>query len=232
MTMSSSRVTFEPGWKAALEDEFEKPYMLQLREWLRAQKSVGKVIYPHSSHWFNAFAHTPLEQVRVVILGQDPYHGPGQAHGLSFSVPAGVARPPSLVNMYKEIERDLGISMPDHGNLTGWAEQGVLLLNSVLTVEHALAASHRGRGWEEFTDLVVSAVNQQRDGVVFLLWGAYAQRKGAVIDVTRHLVLSAPHPSPLSAHRGFNGCGHFSAVNRYLEERGDQPIDWADLPVG
>jgi len=230
MAGAESRVELEPGWSAALDGEFAKDYMSALREFLRREKSAGKTIYPHSSRWFSAFSHTPLDKVRIVILGQDPYHGPGQAHGLCFSVPPGVPIPPSLVNIYKEIGQDLGLVMPDHGCLTGWAEQGVLLLNSVLTVERAQAASHRGKGWEQFTDQVVASLSSERDGLVFMLWGAYAQRKGEVIDTSKHLVLKAPHPSPLSAHRGFLGCGHFRSTNDYFSDRKQPPIDWAALP--
>ncbi|MDF2181897.1 uracil-DNA glycosylase [Neptuniibacter sp. CAU 1671] len=215
-----------PSWQAVLEDQFQQPYMQQLKAFLREQKNLKKVIYPHSDHWFKALETTPLSEVKVVILGQDPYHQPGQAHGLCFSVQAGVKTPPSLVNIYKELQRDLGIPPAQHGFLESWANQGVLLLNSVLTVEDSSAASHQGKGWEQFTDAVIAAVNAQCEHVVFLLWGSYAQKKGAVIDRQRHLVLQAPHPSPLSAHRGFLGCGHFSQANAYLSEHGRQPIDW------
>jgi len=225
-TATAGQVKLEASWLAALQDEFQQPYMQQLREFLRAEKAAGKVIFPRGSEMFNAFDHTPLEQVRVVILGQDPYHGPGQAHGLCFSVRPGVALPPSLVNIYREIEQELGIGMPTHGCLTSWADQGVLLLNAVLSVEQARAASHQGRGWEEFTDRAIEVVNRDCEHVVFMLWGAYAQRKGAFIDEQRHCVLRAPHPSPLSAHRGFLGCGHFRSANEYLVAQGREPIDW------
>jgi len=215
-----------PSWQAVLEDQFSQPYMQQLKSFLRDQKNLKKVIYPHSDQWFNALETTPLDEVKVVILGQDPYHQPGQAHGLCFSVQPGVKTPPSLVNIYKELQRDLGIVPAGHGFLESWANQGVLLLNSVLTVEQSQAASHQGKGWERFTDAVIAAVNAQCEHVVFLLWGSYAQKKGAVIDRQRHLVLQAPHPSPLSAHRGFLGCGHFSQANAYLTGHGRQPIDW------
>ncbi len=215
-----------PSWQAVLGDQFQQPYMQQLKAFLREQKNLKKVIYPHSDHWFKALETTPLSEVKVVILGQDPYHQPGQAHGLCFSVQAGVKTPPSLVNIYKELQRDLCIPPAQHGFLESWANQGVLLLNSVLTVEESSAASHQGKGWEQFTDAVIAAVNAQCEHVVFLLWGSYAQKKGAVIDRQRHLVLQAPHPSPLSAHRGFLGCGHFSQANAYLSEHGRQPIDW------
>ncbi len=225
----SSEIQLEDSWRQALGQEFEQPYMQQLRDFLRAEKDAHKVIYPPGAQMFNAFQHCPLPAVKVVILGQDPYHGPGQAHGLCFSVPEGVAIPPSLVNIYKEITQDLGLQMPAHGNLTCWADQGVLLLNSVLSVQQANAASHQGQGWEEFTDRAIAVINEQREGVVFMLWGAYAQRKGAIIDTAKHLVLKAPHPSPLSAHRGFFGCQHFSQANAYLQQNGQTAIDW--LPV-
>lgn len=224
-------IQLEPSWLAALDSEFQQPYMQELRQFLKEQKGKGATVYPRGGEIFNAFEHTPLDRVKVVILGQDPYHGPGQAHGLCFSVRPGVAIPPSLRNIYKEIERDLGIPPPDHGNLSHWADQGVLLLNSVLTVNAGQAGSHQGKGWETFTDRVVEVVNREREGVVFLLWGSYAQRKGAVIDRQRHCVLTAPHPSPLSAHRGFLGCGHFSAANAWLEQRGQTPIDWSLPPL-
>lgn len=216
----------EASWLQPLADEFSKPYMRDLRAFLKAEKRAGKQIFPPGDEFFSAFEHTPLNAVKVVILGQDPYHGPGQAHGLCFSVRAGVAVPPSLKNIYRELHDELGLPIPTHGNLTAWADRGVLLLNSVLSVECAQAASHQGRGWETFTDRVIEVVNEQREGVVFMLWGSYAQRKGAIIDATRHCVLKAPHPSPLSAHRGFFGCGHFRAANEYLRSRGVEPVDW------
>lgn len=214
------------SWLNVIGDEFDKDYMQALKAFLQAEKAQGKIIYPHSQHWFNALNTTPFEQVKVIVLGQDPYHGPGQAHGLSFSVPEGVKIPPSLRNIYKELVGDIGITMPEHGNLQAWAEQGVLLLNATLTVEQANAGSHQNKGWETFTDAVIAALNEQREGLVFLLWGSYAQKKGGIIDSSKHLVLKAPHPSPLSAHRGFLGCKHFSQLNDYLEERGLQSIDW------
>lgn len=220
-------IALEPSWLARLQGEFSQPYMQSLRAFLREQKAQRKRIYPPGAEIFNAFAHTPWDQVKVVILGQDPYHGPGQAHGLCFSVPPGVDAPPSLQNIFKEIERDLGIPRARHGCLTHWADQGVLLLNSVLTVEQGQAAAHQGKGWETFTDRVIALLNQEREGLVFLLWGSYAQKKGALIDRHRHCVLQAPHPSPLSAHRGFLGCGHFSRANEYLQSQGKAPIDWA-----
>ncbi|MCL4129418.1 UNVERIFIED_CONTAM: hypothetical protein GTU68_052714 [Idotea baltica] len=200
--------------------------MLELSKYLREQKVKGHVIYPDGDNIFSAFNTTPLDKVSVVILGQDPYHGPNQAHGLSFSVPIGEPIPPSLINIYKELKSDLNCQTPNHGNLTAWAEQGVLLLNSVLTVEHKKAASHQGKGWEEFTDQVVRILNEKKDHLVFLLWGAYAQRKGRVIDRSKHLVLEGPHPSPLSAYRGFFGCRHFSQANQYLQDHGRTTIDW------
>lgn len=226
MSVGSKTVDIEPSWYGPLAAEFEQPYMRELRAFLVAQKQMGKRIFPPGNEFFNAFSHTPLHKVKVVILGQDPYHGEGQAHGLCFSVRPGVDVPPSLQNIYKELQAELGLPIPSHGNLTAWADQGVLLLNSVLSVECARAASHQGKGWERFTDRVIEVINQQREGVVFLLWGSYAQRKGAIIDASRHCVLKAPHPSPLSAHRGFFGCGHFVAANRYLQGRGETPIDW------
>ncbi len=219
-------VQLEGSWLARLAPEFEQPYMAGLRSFLLAEKKAGKQVFPAGDEIFNAFAHTPLERVRVVILGQDPYHGPGQAHGLCFSVKPGVQVPPSLQNIFKEIRDELGYPIPTQGNLTAWADQGVLLLNSVLSVESGRAASHQGKGWEAFTDRVIELVNRECEGVVFMLWGSYAQRKGAIIDRQRHCVLTAPHPSPLSAHRGFFGCGHFVAANEYLVSQGKEPIDW------
>ena len=220
----------EPGWKARLGDYFRRPEMQELSQFLRAEKRQKKEIYPRGPEIFAAFEHTPFDAVRVVILGQDPYHGPGQAHGLCFSVRPGVPVPPSLDNIFREIERDLGIKRPDHGCLTPWAQRGVLLLNSVLTVERSKAASHQNKGWEGFTDACIDALNREREGIVFLLWGSYAQAKGKLIDARRHRVLKAPHPSPLSAHRGFIGCAHFSRTNDYLKERGHAAIDWKLSP--
>ncbi len=228
--MAATGIQLEASWLARLRDEFDQPYMQSLKTFLRAEKDAGKVIYPPGGEMFAAFDHTPLDQVRVVVLGQDPYHGPGQAHGLCFSVRPGVALPPSLVNIYKELQDDLGIPLAAHGCLTHWADQGVLLLNSVLSVERGQAASHQGKGWEQFTDRAIELVNRDCEHVVFMLWGSYAQRKGAVIDEHRHCVLRAPHPSPLSAHRGFFGCRHFSRANQYLESKGRTPVDWA-LPA-
>jgi uracil-DNA glycosylase len=219
-------VQLEGSWLARLAPQFEQPYMADLRAFLLAEKKAGKTVFPAGGEIFNAFAHTPLEQVKIVILGQDPYHGSGQAHGLCFSVRAGVQIPPSLQNIFKEIRDELGYPVPSHGDLTSWADQGVLLLNSVLSVESGRAASHQGKGWETFTDQVIEVVNRERDGAVFMLWGSYAQRKGSIIDRQRHCVLTSPHPSPLSAHRGFFGCGHFVAANEYLQAHGKEPIDW------
>lgn len=223
-------IKLESSWLKELEEEFHKDYMKNLKQFLLQEKQAGKEIYPPGDAIFQALNSTPLDKVKVVILGQDPYHGPGQAHGLCFSVQPGVPVPPSLQNIYKEIQADLGISPPSHGYLVPWAEQGVLLLNAVLTVEKHLAASHRSKGWELFTDRVIEVINRKKEEVVFLLWGSYAQKKGAVIDRQRHLVLEAPHPSPLSAHRGFLGCRHFSKTNHYLEQHGLEGINWS-LPI-
>lgn len=205
--------------------------MRELRAFLIERGRAGAVIYPPGKRIFNALDSTPFDTVRVVVLGQDPYHGPGQAHGLCFSVRLGVPTPPSLINIFKEIHDDLGIAPPDHGCLQPWAERGVLLLNAVLTVERGNAGAHQGKGWERFTDQVVRLLNAERDGLVFLLWGSYALKKGAVIDRRRHRVLTAPHPSPLSAHRGFFGCRHFSQANAYLEDQGLPPLDWSLPPA-
>jgi len=221
------QVRLEQSWLDHLGEEFDKDYMRSLRAFLKQQKQMGKEIYPPGDLIFNALNTTPFDKVRVMILGQDPYHGPGQAHGLCFSVLPGVATPPSLGNIYKEIQADLGINPPGHGCLLPWAEQGVLLLNAVLTVEKFKAASHQGKGWEQFTDRVVAVLNEKRENLVFLLWGSYAQKKGQIIDRKRHQVLQSTHPSPLSAHRGFLGCRHFSQTNEYLTRTGQQPIDWA-----
>ena len=211
--------------------------MQELRAYLAQRKKKRAVVYPHSSLWFHTFMLTAFDDVKVVILGQDPYHGPGQAHGLSFSVPPGVKVPPSLLNIYKEIDSDLGsgsdnadgavpLAVKKSGCLIPWAEQGVFLLNSVLTVEQGQAAAHQGRGWENFTDTVIEKLSSERENLVFMLWGSYAQKKGAVIDSRKHLILKAPHPSPLSAHRGFMGCRHFSQANSYLLKQGKKEIDW------
>lgn len=223
----NDRVKLEASWKQRIGDYLDRPDMLALSAFLRDEKAAGKVIYPPGPDMFNAFDHTPFDKVRVVILGQDPYHGPGQAHGLSFSVQPGVRVPPSLQNIFKEIEGSLGIPRPAHGCLTSWADQGVLLLNAVLTVEAGQAGSHQKKGWEGFTDAAIDALNRERDGLVFMLWGSHAQKKGQLIDASRHLVLRSVHPSPLSAHRGFLGCGHFAEANAYLEAKGEAPIDWS-----
>lgn len=215
-----------PSWQQHLALEFEQPYMQKLKQFLKTEKENHKIIYPHSSNWFHALETTPLDQVKVVILGQDPYHQPGQAHGLCFSVLPGIKTPPSLVNIYKELQTDLDIAPVAHGYLESWAIQGVLLLNAVLTVEASNANAHQGKGWEQFTDKIIATINARCQHVVFMLWGSYAQKKGTVIDEKRHLVLKAPHPSPLSAHRGFLGCRHFSQANHYLEQHGKAPIDW------
>ena len=220
------RVQLETSWKRLLIAEFELDYMRALSEFLRQEKAAGHTIYPAGNEIFNALNSTPFERVKVVILGQDPYHGPGQAHGLCFSVRSGVALPPSLKNIYKEIAHDLDIPPARTGNLQCWAAQGVLLLNSVLTVQSGSAASHQGKGWERFTDHVIALLNERRENLVFLLWGNYAQRKGAIIDRQRHLVLESVHPSPLSASRGFFGNQQFSQSNHYLESHNQTPIDW------
>jgi uracil-DNA glycosylase len=226
----AASVRLDSRWREALAGEFASPYMAELKRFLLERKAAGARIFPPGSHWFRALDLTPPDKVRVVILGQDPYHGPGQAHGLCFSVRPGVPVPPSLVNIYKELQRDLGIAPPHHGFLESWAEQGVLLLNAVLTVEMGAAGSHQGKGWERFTDAVIARVNALDHPVVFLLWGSHAQKKAAGVDSVerggRHLVLKAPHPSPLSAHRGFLGCGHFSQANAFLQDHGLAPIDW------
>ncbi len=224
--MADAGVKLEDSWKAALGQEFASPYMVALKAFLQNEKAAGKTIFPKGAEYFRALDLTPLDEVRVVILGQDPYHGAGQAHGLCFSVRPGVRIPPSLVNIYKELQSDLGIAPARHGFLEHWARQGVLLLNSVLTVEESRAASHQGQGWEQFTDAVIRAVNEDCEHVVFMLWGSYAQKKAAFVDRSRHLVLKAPHPSPLSAHNGFFGSRHFSQANEYLVAQGRNAIDW------
>lgn len=227
----SDPVRLHPSWKARLGDYLQRPDMQALAGFLREQKARGKRIYPEGRSIFAAFEQTPFEQVRVVILGQDPYHGPGQAHGLCFSVPPGQPVPPSLQNIFKEIQADLGTKPPDNGCLLPWAQRGVLLLNAVLTVEAGRAGSHQGMGWEGFTDAAIEALNREREGLVFLLWGSYAQAKGKLIDARRHCLLRAPHPSPLSAYRGFFGCGHFGKANRWLQGRGQPGIDWSLPPA-
>lgn len=222
----SDTIKLNDSWRTPLRDQFASPPMQALKSFLETEKADGKRIFPKGSEYFRALDLTPLDDVKVVILGQDPYHGEGQAHGLCFSVQPGVRTPPSLVNIYKEMEADLGLPRARHGFLESWARQGVLLLNSVLTVEMGRAASHQGKGWEGFTDAVIRLVAQKDEPVVFLLWGAYAQRKAGFVDPQRHLVLKAAHPSPLSAHNGFLGCRHFSQANAFLEAKGRGAIDW------
>jgi uracil-DNA glycosylase len=224
-------VQLEESWKVLLQPEFERDYMRQLRAFLLQEKQAGKQVYPAGRDMFNALNSTPFDSVRVVILGQDPYHGPGQAHGLCFSVQPGIEIPPSLRNIYKELASDLGIAPARHGCLQSWASQGVLLLNAVLTVEAGRAASHQGRGWEQFTDRIIALLNERRQHLVFMLWGSHAQRKGQFIDRSRHLVLESPHPSPLSASRGFLGNRHFSRANQYLLAHGREAVDWRILPA-
>jgi uracil-DNA glycosylase len=224
--MADINPDIESGWKKVLWDEFQSPYFSDLKEFLVEEK--GKhTIYPPGKLIFNAFHHTPFDRVKVVILGQDPYHGPGQAHGLCFSVPHGIKPPPSLVNIFKELQNDLGIPVPNHGNLEKWADQGVLLLNATLTVRAGQAGSHQNKGWETFTNRVIEQVSGNKQGVVFLLWGRYAQAKESLVDGLSHLVLKSAHPSPFSAHSGFFGCRHFSRANAFLEEQGIEAIDWA-----
>ncbi len=219
-------VKLDPSWLQPLQKEFDAPYMAALKNFLVAERDAGKRIFPKGSEWFHALDATPLDQVRVVIIGQDPYHGEGQAHGLCFSVRDGVQPPPSLINIYKELKTDLGVDPPRHGHLESWAKQGVLLLNAVLTVEAGRAASHQGKGWEQFTDAVIREVNALPRPVVFILWGSYAQRKASFVDTTKHCVIKSAHPSPLSAHNGFFGSKPFSRANAFLEAHGEQPIDW------
>lgn len=226
MSENSVNPVLDESWKKLLKEEFANPYFQQLKSFLLEEKRKY-TIYPPGKYIFAAFNYTPVDKVRVVIIGQDPYHGPGQAHGLCFSVPKGVAIPPSLINIYKELENDLGIPIPSHGNLEKWASQGVLLLNATLTVRANLAASHQNKGWERFTDAAISGLSNLKSGLVFLLWGNYAIGKQPLIDTTRNYVLKAPHPSPLSASRGFFGCGHFSKTNKILRERGLEPINWS-----
>jgi uracil-DNA glycosylase len=220
------QVQIEGGWKKVLEPEFNKPYFLQLVHFLKTEKNIGKIIYPPGSLIFNAFNMSPFKNTKVVLLGQDPYHGPGQAHGLSFSVPDGIRQPPSLQNIFKELHSDIGMAIPSGGNLTSWARQGVLLLNAYLTVEAKTPMSHSQAGWGEFTDNVIKKISDLKTQVVFLLWGKFAQEKQILIDETRHLVLKAAHPSPFSADKGFFGCRHFSKTNEYLMKNGIDPIDW------
>lgn len=222
-------VQIENSWKEVLQSEFSKPYFQQIITFLKTERASGKTIYPPGGLIFNAFAQTPFNEVEVVILGQDPYHGPGQAHGLSFSVPDGITPPPSLINIFKELNQDIGMPMPHTGNLTSWAKQGVLLLNAVLTVNARDAASHAKIGWMHFTDAVIRTISEQKRGIVFLLWGRFAQEKQVLIDETKHHVLKAAHPSPFSADKGFFGCKHFSKTNQLLVQEGKKPINW-ELP--
>ncbi len=219
-------VKIEPGWKEVLQQEFTKPYFQQVAGYLKIEKSQGKIIYPPGSLIFNAFDKTPFNKIKVVIIGQDPYHGAGQAHGLCFSVQDGIAIPPSLVNIYKELNTDIGLPIPRTGNLTKWAQQGVFLLNASLTVRAGEPMSHAKIGWADFTDAVIKTISSEKKGVVFLLWGKFAQDKQVLIDETRHYVLKAAHPSPLSAHNGFFGCRHFSKTNQLLVKQALDPIDW------
>ena len=224
--MSNVNPVIEEGWKQVLWEEFQSPYFSELKQFLVRERQQYTV-YPPGPQIFNAFNHTPFDRVKAVILGQDPYHGKGQAHGLCFSVPPGIPQPPSLVNIFKELHEDLGIPFPAHGSLVNWANQGVMLLNATLTVRAGQAGSHQNRGWETFTDSVIRKVSEQKSGVVFLLWGRYAQAKENLVDGLRHMVLKAAHPSPFSAHSGFFGCRHFSRVNEFLVEQGKEPIDWS-----
>lgn len=219
-------IQIEHSWKQVLQPEFSKPYFQQIITFLKTEKAKGKTIYPPGGLIFNAFAQTPFDKVKVVILGQDPYHGPGQAHGLSFSVPDGVTPPPSLINIFKELKQDIGMPMPHTGNLTAWAKQGVLLLNAVLTVSARDAASHTKIGWMNFTDAVIRTISEQKEGIIFLLWGRFAQEKQTLIDETKHHVLKAAHPSPFSADKGFFGCKHFSKTNQLLIQEGKTLINW------
>ncbi len=221
-----SEIKLQQSWKNLLESEFNKPYMHKLKDFLIEQKQQGQTVYPVGDQIFNALNSTLVDEVKVVILGQDPYHGPNQAHGLCFSVNKGITIPPSLRNIYKELHQDIGFTIPDHGNLQAWADQGVLLLNSVLTVNQAQAGSHQGKGWEIFTDNIIAELNDRHKNIVYMLWGAYAQKKGTSIDAHNNLILKSVHPSPLSAHRGFMGCKHFSQCNEYLQAHGKPPIIW------
>jgi uracil-DNA glycosylase len=221
----TTSVQIEESWKAVLADEFQQPYFSAIKQFLVAQKTAGKTIFPPGPLIFSAFDTTPFEQVRVVILGQDPYHNPGEAMGLSFSVPKGVRVPPSLLNIYREMARDLGIEQPRHGDLSQWAQQGVLLLNAMLTVEAHKAGSHKDIGWQKFTDAVIARISEQKSGVIFMLWGNFAKSKRSIIDADRHFVLEAAHPSPLAGN-AFQGCGHFSKANELLQQQGLPPINW------
>lgn len=224
--MSGKNVQIDDSWKSALTDEFDKPYFKELKEFLAAEKNAGKLIYPPGPLIFNAFNSTPFDKVRVVIIGQDPYHGAQQAHGLCFSVQHGVKPPPSLVNIYKELKSDVGFEIPNHGYLQAWTTQGVFLLNAILTVEANQPASHQKKGWEEFTNAAIHQLSKEREGLIFLLWGAFAQQKAVLIDEKKHTILKAAHPSPFSAYNGFFGCKHFSKANEILKERGEAEINW------
>jgi uracil-DNA glycosylase len=226
MTPSVSNVQIEEGWKRAMAPEFQKPYFAEIKAFLLAEKQAGKIIYPPGPLIFNAFNKTPFDQVKVVILGQDPYHNPGEAMGLCFSVPHGIKTPPSLVNIYKELKSSLGIEPPDHGDLSKWADQGILLLNAMLTVEARKPASHQKIGWQTFTDAIIRTISEQKHGVVFLLWGNFARSKKALIDGSKHHILEAAHPSPLAGN-AFQGCGHFTRTNEILLKEGKKPIDWS-----
>lgn len=219
-------VKIEPGWKEILKEEFDQPYFENIVQHLKTEKTQGKTIYPPGPQIFNAFDTTPFDNVKVVILGQDPYHGPRQAHGLCFSVQNGVPPPPSLVNIFQELNKDLGIKIPNHGNLTQWAKHGVFLLNASLTVRAGEPMSHAKIGWAKFTDTVIKKISEKKEHVVFMLWGKFAQEKRSLIDESKHCILRAPHPSPLSAHAGFFGCRHFSKANEYLVSKGIDPVDW------
>lgn len=224
--MSSINPNIEAGWKNILLEEFQSPYFNELKAFLVQETGSGS-IYPPGKLIFNAFQHTPFDNVKVVILGQDPYHGKGQAHGLCFSVPLGIKAPPSLANIFKELNADIGLSLPDHGNLENWADQGVLMLNATLTVRAGEAGSHQKQGWETFTNAVIGKISQLKSSVVFILWGRHAQAKEALIDGSKHLVLKSAHPSPFSAYNGFFGCRHFSKTNIYLEQKGIDPVNWS-----
>jgi uracil-DNA glycosylase len=225
MSVATNEVQIESSWKEILQEEFKKPYFAGIKQFILQQKHIGKKVYPPGPLIFNAFNLTPFDRLKVVIIGQDPYHGPGQAHGLCFSVPQGVKPPPSLVNIFKELQNDLGIKPPDHGNLEKWAKQGVLLLNASLTVNDGEPNSHANCGWHTFTDAVIKKISDKKQGVVFLLWGRFAQNKEALIDTSKHYILKSAHPSPLSAER-FYGCKHFSKTNEWLVKQGSKPIEW------
>lgn len=226
VSSNNESIQIEPGWKQQLAAEFDKPYFRHIRSFLKSEKAAGKVIFPPGPEIFNAFALTPFDKVKVVILGQDPYHGEGQAHGLCFSVRRGVKPPPSLVNIFKELRSDIGLDIPNHGCLEAWAGQGVFLLNAMLTVEKNIPASHQKIGWQSFTDAAIHAVSKHQQHVVFILWGAFAQQKEVLIDQHKHLILKSPHPSPFSADKGFFGCKHFSKTNTWLQQHDIEPINW------